>query len=347
MYSIDSNVPIGYGDSVDKGLGFELANMSDPDHEYTRLSSDEREIMLNKRQITLDFIQKLVTCLVDKQTSEISLLNICSTILNLGSTQYTLFFNSYENIWDKKYNNNRLDGKKHCGREELLQRVMAKYRARSSHLHTILNTSDLNVIDTLFSLATESIYSSVRATAQKHLLSFLGQYKCSFNLLVPKLIKLLRNSEENKLTHDQLKGCLYLIESDSFAINENWSCLSGLWPLLFKFQKFQKPSIQQLLDTIHIKICDNFESFNNCTQLSDAAVQIAIQMTTPATSQETNRLDWFNKKFHIETEAISSLMANLIRLADDMSINQPSLIYNLNGMLLDSCQTNKCLLTQK
>jgi hypothetical protein len=328
--------------------------MFDQNHEYFQLNSEDRSIMLNKRQVILDFIQKLVVRLIDKQTSEISLLNICSTILNLGSSQYTLFFNSYENIWAKKYFNNILHGKKHCGREEIIQKVMAKYRTRSAHLHTILNISDVQVIDTLFRLSTESIYSSVRATAQKHLLSLLGQYNCSFNLLVPKLVKILKRSEDNKLTHDQLKGCLHLIESDSFVIKENWPVLSELWPLLFKFQKFQKPSIQQLLDTIHIKICDNFETFNNCTQLSDSIVKMAIQMAVDSKSASlisneeiTNRLDWFKIKFKTENESISNLMVSLIRLADDLSINQPHLIYNLNGMLLDSCRTDKSLLTHK
>ena len=121
--------------------------MYDQNHEYFQLNNQERSIMLNTRQVILDFVQKLVMRLIDKQTSEISLLNICSTILNLGSSQYTLFFNSYENIWGKKYFNNALHGKKHCGREELIQRVMAKYRTRSAHWHTILNVSDVQIID--------------------------------------------------------------------------------------------------------------------------------------------------------------------------------------------------------
>lgn len=319
-------------------------------HEYSFLNSNERMILLNKREQLIEFVIKLINKLCEQQTTEVSFLNISSAVLSLTSIQYGPIFNSYENIWQKKYYNNKLYGKKILTREELIQKVMVKYKSRSLGLYTQMNETDLNIIDTLFKLSIDSSYSSVRERAQKYLFVMFSHYSYSSRVIVPKLIDLLKR--KTKITHDQLKGCLYLIIGDSngksLSIKEDWQILSQLWPLLFKLQQFQKPSIQYLLDTIHLNICDNFESFDNRIKLNQSLLSLACEINSDLNklSDET-RLEWFNKRCQNENKAISNLMNVLIRLADDLSINQPDLIYNLVGMMLNSCTYDKSLLTEK
>ena len=59
------------------------------------------------------------------------------------------------------------------------------------------------------------------------------------------------------------------------------------------------------------------------------------------------RLDWFTKRCQNENKSITSLINALMRLSNNLSINQPDLIYNLVGMLLNSMQTERSLLTNK
>ena len=63
---IESSVKIGYEDTVDKGLGFELINLidekriNDPNNLYYGLTPENREILLNTRLTLIEFIVKLV-----------------------------------------------------------------------------------------------------------------------------------------------------------------------------------------------------------------------------------------------------------------------------------------------
>ena len=60
VYSIESScVTIGLKDSLNKGLGFELDNFNDPNHEYSQVSPRCKEILINKRQQVIEFVIKL------------------------------------------------------------------------------------------------------------------------------------------------------------------------------------------------------------------------------------------------------------------------------------------------
>ena len=56
---IDSSVSIGIKSDLDKGLGFESVNLQNPNHEYSHLTDESRNIMLNLRETIIEFIIKL------------------------------------------------------------------------------------------------------------------------------------------------------------------------------------------------------------------------------------------------------------------------------------------------
>ncbi len=218
---IDTGVMIGVTDDLDKGLGFEKSNLDDPDHEYSKLGENYKKILLNKRQLVTEFIIDIAEKLVEQQCTETTLFIHVSRILLVASITYGLFVNDFEKMWKSHSHNkssmqNKLLGKKSCLRDELITRVALQYKFRTFHIHTILNELDLKVLQVLFKLSTHSIYAVVRRDAQTQLFSVLAHFPYSTLKIVPMLVELLQKSdqalpEESRLTHDQLKGCLYLL----------------------------------------------------------------------------------------------------------------------------------------
>ena len=226
---IETSVKIGVDDFLDKGLGFEMANFNEPDNVYNKLSPKQRDILINKRQNITEFIIKLADILMEQQTTEtILFVHIARTLL-VSSITYGPFVNDFEKMWKAHSHNistmkNGLLGKRNCLRDELITRIALQYKFRTFHIHTTLNELDLKIIEVLFKLSTNSNYAMVRKDAQSQLFSIVSHYPYSSLLLVPKLVTLLEKCdeslpEENRLTHDQLKGCLYLLKGKKNLLN--------------------------------------------------------------------------------------------------------------------------------
>jgi proteasome activator subunit 4 len=358
--SIDSCVNIGLKDNLNKGLGYELVNCYDESHEYNNLSRENSEILLKKRESLIEFILKLAEKLIQMQTSETTLLILCSRILSLSSITYGLFVNDFEKMWkahcqSRSSMQNKLLGKKNSLRDELIQRVMLQYKFRSFHVHTVLNEVDLKVIEMLFKLSIDSIYSNVRKDSQTQLFSILSHFPYSSLLIVPKIVNLLKKAEKNELTHDQLKGCLYLVRGngmqETMTIKQNWEVISALWPILFKFQQFEKPSVQALLDKIYLKTNKDYDSFDNRIKLSDDLVDNGYQMNSVLTVEysknDGKRLKRFRERLEKDNSIISSLMNEMTKIASDSQLlwkNQPT-IFGSVLFLLNACEIEKSLLT--
>jgi hypothetical protein len=357
---IDSCVNIGLKDNLNKGLGYELSNCYDETHEYNNLSREHTDILLKKREFLIEFIIKLAEKLIEIQTSETTLLILCSRILSLSSITYGLFVNDFEKMWKSHCQNrssmqNKLLGKKNSLRDELVQRVMLQYKFRSFHVHTILNEVDLRIIDLLFKLSVDSIYANVRKDSQSQLFSLLSHFPYSSLLIVPNIVSLLQKAEKNELTHEQLKGCLYLIRGngmqETMTIKQNWDVINALWPILFKFQQFEKPSIQALLDKIYLKTNKDYDSFDNRIKLDDKIVGIAFELkpllNIELKKNESKRLERFNKIKDKENSIIKSLMNQMTKIASDPQLlwkNQPT-IFGSILFLLNACELEKSLLT--
>lgn len=225
---IDTSVKIGVTDDTDKGLGFEKIALDDPDNEYSKLPDQLKSILLNKRQQVTEFIIDFAEKLIEQQCTETTLFIHVSRILQVASITYGLFVNDFEKMWKTHSHNksamqNRLLGKKSALRDELITRVSLQYKFRTFHIHTQLSELDLKVLHVLFKLSTNSIYAVVRKDAQTQLFSVLAHFPYSTLRIVPQLVALLEKSdqalpEEARLTHDQLKGCLYLLRGSEFYL---------------------------------------------------------------------------------------------------------------------------------
>ena len=237
---------------------------------------------------------------------------------------------------------------------------MLQYKFRSFHLHTTLNELDMRVFEVLFNLSTNSIYAVVRKEAQTQLFSIMSHFPYSTLIIVPKLVELLNRSDESlavevRLTHDQLKGCLYLLRGnsmqESLMIKQNWHVISAIWPALFKCQYFEKPSVQDLLDKIYVKTNKDFDSFENRIQFNEQVLSRAYELNSASLKiyggDSEKRLARFKDTCRVETEMIATLMGQLIRIARESQLlwkNQATCFGSIL-FLLNSCEFESSLLT--
>ena len=338
--------------------------MSDKDHEYAKLSEKHRNILVNTREHLIEFIISLADKLMTKHPNETTLLMLVSRILSTASVTYGYFANDFEKMWKNHYANksslqNKLLGKQNSLREELIQRIMLQYQFRTFHIHTRLNALDLRIINCLFKLSTDSLYAVVRKDAQTQLFTVMSQYPYSNLIIVPKIVEMLNRSNlaesEQRLTHDQLKGCLYLIRGnslqDSLMIKQNWNVIGTIWPAFLKCQDFEKPSIQALLDKIYYKANKDFDSFDNRILLSESVVNLIYafspELKLKYHNDESLRTKIFYEKLHIENSLIKKLMSDLVSIASESKLLWKNQVIRYVAFLfiLNSCVLDKKLLT--
>ncbi|RNA03229.1 proteasome activator complex subunit 4B-like [Brachionus plicatilis] len=357
---INTQVQIGHLDDAKKGLGFEIAYANDENHEYSKISSRHRELMFGLREKCIHFLIDLVEKLTKSHSNETLLLQLISRVLCTASITYGFFVSDFEKLWKNHHTNksslqNKLLGKKNTLRSELVTRIVLQYQYRTFYIHTRLNELDIRVIDTLFKLSVDSVYASVRKDAQSQLFSFLSHYPHSNLVIVPKVVAMLNKcntNDESKLTHDQLKGCLYIISGnnylDSLMIKQNWSVLNQLWPVLLRCQSYEKPSVQALLDKIYVRLDKDFDSFENRVQLDNGTVQLAFELSekTKLSFDNHKRLDGFVANSKQETQLVANLMDNLISIARESTLSwkNQSTSYGSLMYLLFSCQNDNQLM---
>jgi proteasome activator subunit 4 len=242
---------------------------------------------------------------------------------------------------------------------------MLQYKFRTFHIHTRLNELDVRIIEILFRMATDSNYAIVRKDSQSQLFSLLAHYPYSSLLLGPKIVEILDKSrvsdskepasDEVKVEHDQLKGCLYLLSgnsvNESLMVKQNWRILNAVWPALFRCQQFEKPTIQTLLDRIYFKANKDFDSFDNRVKLADAVLLQAFELTPELRGKyvtEGERLKKFNEKCQIESALISNLMNELIKISKESQLlwkNQSTSLGTIS-LLFNTCRVQKSILTE-
>ena len=106
-----------------------------------------------------------------------------------------------------------------------------------------------------------SHYGEVRSYAQDLLNKFLGRTpRESHALLIDQVIECLQPSPS--ITHQQFKGALYVLYSDSkLGFFNNWKFLAKLMPALVKAQHSDKPSVVELLKEISIRCNRTYTDF--------------------------------------------------------------------------------------
>ena len=116
------------------------------------------------------------------------------------------------------------------------------------------------VLQNVFTLSI-SHYGEVRTYAQDLLNKLLGRTpRESHAILLDQIVECLKPSPN--VTHQQFKGALYILYSDSkLGFFNNWQFLAKLIPALVKAQHSDKPSIVELLKEISIRCNRTYTDF--------------------------------------------------------------------------------------
>lgn len=122
-----------------------------------------------------------------------------------------------------------------------------------------METLPEQVVSDIFNLSV-SRYSDVRALAQDLLLK-IGTRACpdSHSLIVPKIVECLQDSPG--ISHQQLKGALYLICGEKYGFFYNWDNANKILPALVRAQHSDKPSVVELLKDLTVKSNRTYTEF--------------------------------------------------------------------------------------
>ena len=201
------------------------------------------------------------------------------------------------------------------------------------------------------------MYAVVRKDAQTKLFSVIGNYSLAHMLIVEPLVAMLercRDGSGEPLTHEQLKGCLYVIRGkgtgrDSLMVKQNWRIMRSVWPALFRCQNFEKPSIQALLDKLFSNANRDHDSFDNRVLFSERAIRTACAMLGNIDSDEHKqlRLELFARRCERENRLVGELIGEIVHLSRLSHLSWKNQATGFNSILfmLNACKLERRLLT--
>lgn len=164
--------------------------------------------------------------------------------------------------------------------EEYVMLLHRKRLAQTQGWH--YNEQHKRIQDTLLKVAT-STYSENRAKAQNILLGKLREHPYSYKHIVNDILEFLQPG--NDVTHEQLKGALYLLidgKKQSLMLRMEFEQQYKIWPALIKVQHSEKPTIIALLETAQNMIVDNYESYRLKYEWEPANVEAAWKLLKAA-----------------------------------------------------------------
>ena len=113
----------------------------------------------------------------------------------------------------------------------------------------VLESLSRSTLQHIFSLCIHQ-YSEVRLVAQELFLKLVGRVgKACHALVIPLLVQCLKEGRQD----DELKGALYMINSEKHMFFYSWEAAASIWPALVTAMHSDKQSVDDLLRDIGIK----------------------------------------------------------------------------------------------
>ncbi|KAG8223216.1 hypothetical protein J437_LFUL003567 [Ladona fulva] len=179
---------------------------------------------------------------------------------------------------EKKVLEERLVRRKRHPRALLVERALLQHEARvqagcsSSHPMT---ESHQKLMLHLLTLAT-SHYSEVRCRAQSVLMTSMEYFYCSYVVILPELLKILR--QDSNVNHEQFKGALYVLlgpKQQPLLTKHDWEMIVELWPTVIQMQPSEKLSVVKLLDSIEDTMHKHFPTITIELKIPDRCIEAA------------------------------------------------------------------------
>ncbi|CAL2044582.1 unnamed protein product [Caenorhabditis brenneri] len=242
----------------------------------------------NVRQMIMDCTIDLIDWLLENSPDDVKSIQEAISILrslplNRGYTKELYNTSSTSYRVTKTMLCDKLAGNRSNIEMIVEEYVMLLHRKRVAHTQGWhYNEKHKRIQDTLLKVAT-STYSENRAKAQSILLSKLREHPYSYKRILNDILTFLEPG--NDVTHEQLKGALYLLidgKKQSLMLRMEFEQQAKMWPALVRVQHSEKPSIIALLESAQNMIVDNYESYRLKYEWEPGNVQAAWKLLKAA-----------------------------------------------------------------
>ncbi|CAF1134879.1 unnamed protein product [Rotaria sordida] len=266
-------------------------------------------------------IGKLLDLLIENNSDDVASMTTALKFYSLTSIYYGINESYIEFSRDEFTSHEQLLKNKLCGEGQnnrflSIQKIGLQIEELELSNVGILNDIDKQIILKLFELSINR-YSEVRCAAQTELFKVLKYYQFSFQVIIDRIAELFNTQDE--VDHDQIKGCLYiLLGDDSFFLptKYSWTMKEKLWPSIVRMAHANKISIQNLIDDIHEKICDEFVTQVIIQNTNEISIHAAIGLWHPL---EPSEIETRNESNQTDIQSYSNLIEALnLSLVDDI-----------------------------
>ncbi|CAF3616295.1 unnamed protein product [Rotaria sordida] len=266
-------------------------------------------------------IGKLLDLLIENNSDDVASMTTALKFYSLTSIYYGINESYIEFSRDEFTSHEQLLKNKLCGEGQnnrflSIQKIGLQIEELELSNVGILNDIDKQIILKLFELSINR-YSEVRCAAQTELFKVLKYYQFSFQVIIDRIAELFNTQDE--VDHDQIKGCLYiLLGDDSFFLptKYSWAMKEKLWPSIVRMAHANKISIQNLIDDIHEKICDEFVTQVIIQNTNEISIHAAIGLWHPL---EPSEIETRNESNQTDIQSYSNLIEALnLSLVDDI-----------------------------
>ncbi|CAF1508051.1 unnamed protein product [Didymodactylos carnosus] len=268
-------------------------------------------------------------------------LGLLSHIFSLVSVYYGNFKHDTDKLW-KRYEKtkhsftNKLCGERQYPRFLMIERIILQCKQWSLNHFQILSEIDKQIVLKLFELSINR-YGEVRSNAQGYLFSMLKRYLFSYQVILDRILELLKSTEETD--HDTIKGCLYvLLGNSSFFMptKHSWPMIEKLWPSLAQVT-VKKPTTQRLIDCILETIGGLYDTQAIIEDTNEESTKAAEKIWRPMFREELKRRDEIRQERNDSNiRAYTNLMENLSSLlaGDQLTWRQQEMAMSFMEILL-------------
>ena len=185
----------------------------------------------------------------------------------------------------KKVLQNRLSGAKEHLRGILVDRTQLQHESRMVENSTRnFTATHRRLYDDLLGLATNH-YSEVRIRGQDVLARALRYFAYSYQLLLPRLLELLKCG--TGVSHEQFKGALFVLlgtNGKSFLTKHNWETFQQICPAVIEACHSEKPSIVMVMGMLLDTVLRQMDTLTIQQNIPDQVVELALELWTDKAS---------------------------------------------------------------
>ncbi|CAF1489476.1 unnamed protein product, partial [Rotaria sordida] len=282
--------------------------------------SKEPKFRDNLRMRLLIDIGNLLDILVENHCDDVASINTAINIYALlpiyyGISQYDInklcqYIGLNEALF--KY---KLGGKRQNPRFLTIKQITIQIKKFELYHFETFTEIDKQIVLKLFKLSINR-YSDIRSNAQINLFTIVNDYFFSYQVIVDHIYAMLNRSD--KVDHDQIKGCLYILLGDNYFFlptQPSWTMMEKLWPsIIVCINHTNKLSIKTLIDEISTRISEEFHMHALIEDINEMSMRAATNLWDQL---KPNEMETCKERNQNNIQSYNNLMETLNLLLND------------------------------